>query len=676
MRPRLTRLIAAALFLSFAQTSAFADKHSQAKPTLEELMAAAGQVCNYGDVSIAPDGRYVAWTQTIPDKRTSATLKSGICVATVPSNGRAPAPLRAGLQGHGLQWSPDGKQLAYLADAGKGQSQIYVIDVAGSEPPRKLTNLTGFLSHLRWSPDGRRIAFLFIENARRTPGPVQPGIRDVGLIEERVDEQRLCAVDLDDSRVRKLSPADTYVYEYDWSPDSHRLAVIAAHGSGDNNWYIAELYTLALGSGKMKSIHKPPLQIAVPRWSHDGKSIAFIGGLMSDEGSTGGDIFSVPAGGGPARNLTPGAKASASWLSWLPEGDVLFAEHVDGGVGIGRIDLQSGRVADVWTGDCSIAAGGGFPLSVDRDGKTSAFVRQSFQQPPEIWAGRTGSWRPVTHLNRDLRPFWGKSESLHWKSDQFNIQGWLLYPHDYDPNRRYPMIVSIHGGPAASRKPSWSRGGLDMSLFSADDCFVFYPNPRGSFGQGETFTRANVKDFGYGDLRDIMAGVDHVLKTLPVDKDRLGVMGGSYGGYMTMWTVTQTHRFRAGVAIAGIANWQSYYGENGIDQWMIPYFGASVYDDPAVYARSAPITFIKNVKTPTLIMVGERDRECPPPQSFEFWHALKTFGVPTELVVYENEGHGFGQPEHRRDAMKRSIAWFHKYLLETADGQASTSAGR
>jgi dipeptidyl aminopeptidase/acylaminoacyl peptidase len=201
-----------------------------------------------------------------------------------------------------------------------------------------------------------------------------------------------------------------------------------------------------------------------------------------------------------------------------------------------------------------------------------------------------------------------------------------------------------------------------MTVLSALGYFVFFPNPRGSYGQGEDFTRANVKDFGYGDLRDILAGVDAVLKSVPVDPNRLGVTGWSYGGYMTMWTVTQTNRFRAAVAGAGIANYQSYYGQNSIDQWMIPYFGASVYDEPAVYAKASPITFIKNVKTPTLIVVGERDGECPAPQSYEFWHALKAQGATTEFVVYPGEGHMFRDSAHKRDVMERTVNWFEKYL--------------
>ena len=199
-------------------------------------------------------------------------------------------------------------------------------------------------------------------------------------------------------------------------------------------------------------------------------------------------------------------------------------------------------------------------------------------------------------------------------------------------------------------------------VLASQGYYVLMPNPRGSYGQGEAFTQANLKDLGGGDLRDILAGVDLALQRYPIDPARLGVTGWSYGGYMTMWTVTQTQRFHAAVAGAGIANWQSYYGQNLIDQWMIPFFGASVYDAPAVYEKSSPIRFIKNVTTPTLVVVGERDAECPAVQSFEFWHALKTLKMPTQLVVYEGEGHHFSQPAHRIDLKDRMVAWFNKYL--------------
>ena len=193
-------------------------------------------------------------------------------------------------------------------------------------------------------------------------------------------------------------------------------------------------------------------------------------------------------------------------------------------------------------------------------------------------------------------------------------------------------------GLSSVEQPQWPKLGYNPIAFSALDYFVLMPNPRGSYGHGEAFTQANRKDFGYGDLRDILAGVDVVSAKFPIDQKRIGLTGWSYGGFMTMFAVTQTNRFHAAVAGAGIANWQSYYGENSIDQWMTPFFGASVYDDPAIYAKSSAIGFIHNVKTPTLVVVGDRDGECPAPQSFEFWHALRAEHVPTELVVYPDEG--------------------------------------
>jgi dipeptidyl aminopeptidase/acylaminoacyl peptidase len=487
---------------------------------------------------------------------------------------------------------------------------------------------------------------------------------ETGVIDQKVYEQRLTTVDLASGKVRQLSPADMYVYQYDWSPDGKSFAAIAAHGSGDSNWYIAQLHTLNADGGGMKTIYKPDLQIAVPRWSPDGKSIAFIGGLMSDEGSIGGDIFTVPAAGGDARNVTPGIAASPSWLYWKSPASILFTENVDGQAGVSRLDLDSGKVSLLWTGPDTISTQvEGVPaVSLDFAGHNSAAIRSSSMHPPEIWAGPIGDWKQITHANDSVKTQWGPVKSLHWMNGDLKVQGWLMYPTNYDSNKRYPMVVVVHGGPAGVERVEWPGAFFNTYDLSARGYFVFFPNPRGSFGQGEKFTAANVKDFGYGDFQDILKGVDEVVKTVPVDNDRVGITGWSYGGYMTMWAVTQSKRFRAAVAGAGLANYQSYYGQNDIDEWMPPYFGANVYDDPSVYAKSSPITFIKNVKTPTLVLVGQYDGECPVPQSREFWHALNTLGVETQLVIYPGEGHEFLEAEHRRDVSERMAAWFDHYL--------------
>jgi dipeptidyl aminopeptidase/acylaminoacyl peptidase len=303
-------------------------------------------------------------------------------------------------------------------------------------------------------------------------------------------------------------------------------------------------------------------------------------------------------------------------------------------------------------------------MSLSADHQQVAFAQSSYTAAPEVHAGRLerGAPQAVTTINASLKPSWGEAESIEWDHDGRHVQGWLLYPAHYDPARRYPMVVSVHGGPAAAVIPRWPGVGYGSVPFSTLGYFVFMPNPRGSFGQGEAYVQANRKDFGHGDLSDILAGVDAIEKKLPVDDQRLGLTGWSYGGFMSMFAPTQTQRFHAVVAGAGIANWQSYYGQNLIDQWMIPYFGASVYDDPAAYARSSAINFIKQVRTPTLVVVGDRDAECPAPQSFEFWHALRAQGVPTSLVVYPNEGHHFVDPAHQRDVLQRALEWFGKYL--------------
>jgi dipeptidyl aminopeptidase/acylaminoacyl peptidase len=414
-------------------------------------------------------------------------------------------------------------------------------------------------------------------------------------------------------------------------------------------------------------MQKPDMQIAVPRWSPDGQTIAFIGGLMSDEGSVGGDVYAIPAMGGDARDLTPGTKASASTITWSADSKkILCAENKDGLAALGVIDASAGGESTLHTFEGHVSAGGyGIAISISTDGQTSAAIQQFFDAPPEVWAGKLGAWKQITHRNSSLRPAWGKSVSLHWTTGIGSVQGWLTYPLDFDPAKKYPMIVAVHGGPSSAVTPGWPSRWAYYRALPSQGYFLLQPNPRGSYGQGEAFTRANVKDFGRGDFLDIMAGVDEAIRSAPIDPNRLGITGWSYGGYMTMWAVTQTNRFGAAVSGAGLSDWLSYYGENKIDQWMIPFFGASVYDDPTVYAKSAPITFIKNVKTPTLMVVGDRDGECPPPQSYEFWHALKTLGVPTELVIYPNEGHAFADPAHSRDVIERTVAWFNQYLQKT-----------
>ena len=632
--------------------------------TMQQLTEQLGKTVLYGDIALSPDGAHAAWVQS-----TAATTTKRIYVRVAPGEAAA---VRIDI-GNGTArvdadptWSPDSKTLAFFSNAAEGeQKQLWTANADGSAP-KKLTKLSGYAARPRWSHHEKQIALLYIEGAGGG-GPLMAAPPTTGVIDKAIHNQRIAILDLATGQLRQVSPPNLHIYDFDWSPDDKMFVATAAPGPGDNNWWIAQIYAIDIAKGNATSIHKPSFQVAVPRWSPDGKSVAFIEGLMSDEGFHGGDLFTISANGHEVLNRTRGHKGSVSSLFWLTPDRILFTETVGGGSAISELTLANNTLRTIWKGPEYIHAFGNFPnFAVSKDGKFAAAARSSYETPPEIWAGPIGEWRQLTSNNATQSPAWGKAQSLEWTNDGFNIQGWVLPPKQVESGKRYPMVVLIHGGPSSAETPAWPAGfGMWKAIIAAlssKGYYVLMPNPRGSYGQGEDFTRANVKDFGAGDLRDILAGVDAAIAHYPIDSARLGVTGWSYGGYMTMWTVTQTNRFRGAVAGAGIANWQSYYGQNLIDQWMISFFGSSVYDNPAAYEKSSPIHYIKNVKTPTLNIVGERDAETPAPQSYEFWHALRTLGVPTQLVVYPGEGHLFAKPENQADRLDRTVAWFDKYL--------------
>jgi dipeptidyl aminopeptidase/acylaminoacyl peptidase len=623
-----------------------------------------GKTVLYGDVALSPDGKNVAWVQS-----TAATTANQTYVRGTSENSAA-TMVNLATTGERIDanpaWAPDSKALAFFSNAGeKEQKQLWTVNADGSGA-KKLTQLNGYAARPSWSHDGKQIAFLYIEGAGGG-GPLLAAPSTTGVIDKAIHNQRIAVVDVATGQLGQVSPPDLHIYDFDWSPDDKMFVTTAAPGPGDNNWWIAQIYKIDIAKGNATSIYKPSLQVAVPRWSSDGKSVAFIEGLMSDEGFHGGDLFTISANGGNAVNRTPGRKSSASSIFWQTPDRILVTEYVGGGTAISELTLANNSVRTIWKGAEHIHAFGNFPnFAVSNDGKYAAAARSSYNTPPEVWAGAIGEWRQLTNNNSALSATWGKAESFEWTNEGFNIQGWIVPPAKVESGKKYPMVVLIHGGPSSATTSDWPAGfGMSRAIIaalSARGYYVLLPNPRGSYGQGEEFTRANVKDFGHGDLRDNLAGVDAAIKKYPIDPNRLGVTGWSYGGFMTMWTVTQTNRFRGAVAGAGIANWQSYYGQNLIDQWMIPFFGSSVYDDPAVYEKSSPIHFIENVKTPTLVIVGEHDAECPSSQSYEFWHALRTLSVPTELIIYAGEGHLFLKPENQADRLNQTVAWFDKYL--------------
>lgn len=606
-------------------------------------------------VAISPDGTQVAYI-----------VEGGL--ALIPATGgpsHVVAP-EGNLSLREVAWSADSKRIAFIADlpGNVPAAQVWTVAADGGGL-RKHVELKGYVQTPRFSPDGSKLAILFIEGMPRVAGPLQPMTPLAGVIDQKIYEERIATIDLGTDHLTQVTPADVYVYEYDWTPDGKGWAVSAAHGSGDANWWIARLYLVNAQSGELREIYQPKLQIANPVVSPDGKNVAFIEGLMSDADLNGGEIYVAPITGGPARNLTPNSKTSPSALAWASSDLIVFAQDVEGNSSFASVNVSGGTVKPLWMGEELAATtsdawvpGGSF----SRDGSVIAIARQSASAPPEVWAGPIGKWKQLTTLNAGIKPVWGEMRNVHWMNGTTRVQGWLMLPKDFASGKTYPLVVNVHGGPSWACTSHWDESYLGPQ--SAMGYFALCPNPRGSYGQGEAFTQGNVKDFGGGDYHDIMAGVDAIAKQYPIDPKRIAIRGHSYGGYMTMWAETQTQRFAAAVAGAGLSDWLSYYGLNDIDEWMIPFFGASVYDDPAVYAKSDPMHFVKAVKTPTLILVGDRDGEVPMEQSVEWWHALTTLHVPTKLVVYPNEGHQFIKPGDARDYTLRSLEWFEEWFAK------------
>ncbi|HEX3673728.1 MAG TPA: LpqB family beta-propeller domain-containing protein [Rhizomicrobium sp.] len=628
--------------------------------------AGAATIRDFDHLALAPDGSKIVNVEdsdpgNLPDEPHGAVVVRG-------ADGNILAqydPCKA-CQYSDTAWSPKSDAFAFVGfDRAAGKATVYVV-AKGS--PRAVTTVSGVVNTLRWSPDGTRLAMLATLGAHKRTGAVEAGAALVGKIGEATDEQRIAIVPVPGGTPKLVSPADTYIYEYDWAPDGKGFAATGAKGNGDNNWWIATLDYIDARTGALRVIAAPRMQIDLPRVSPDGKSVAFIGGLMSDWGAIGGDVYVVPLAGGAPVDITPGYKGTFRGVAW--RGKMLVTQAlIDDRNAVVSLDPVSHATRVVWSAPVSVKAqnfDGAIALS--GDGAVAATILEDFTHAPEIAMGRLPNLAPVTKDNAALAAN-VSAQSVHWNNEAYHVQGWLIGPKTVVPGKKYPMVVIVHGGPSSAVTPRYVvAGGQHGTGFDftydliAKGAYIFYPNDRGSYGQGEAFTRANIRDFGRGDLRDMLAGIDAVEKIAPVDHTRLGLYGHSYGGWMAMWVNTQTHRFKAIVAGAGIADWTSYYGENGIDRWMVPFFGASVYDDPAVYRAASPIEFIKNAKTPTLIYVGERDVECPAPQSLEYWHALKEIGTTTELYIYAGEGHHFRKLTDLEDLRGRILGWYATYL--------------
>lgn len=624
----------------------------------------AAPIHTFGSLAIAPAGGRVASVENL-QSLTSAEQIHGSVVVRSARDGHVLESIDpcSVCSYAGVAWSADGRSLVFIAtDPAAGSAQVVLVRNGAA---KTLAMLHGVANTPRFSPDGRTISVLATAAAKKKIGALEAGVEQVGDIGAAPDEQRIALVPIGGGELTFITPDDTFVYEYDWTPDGRGFVGTAAKGDGDNNWWLADLEAFDLETRaprKIAGAQWSKYQMSMPRVSPDGKSVVFVGGIMSDFGPLGGEIYEVPFAGGTPVSLTPGFRGSFNALLWRRKQLFATAVVVDRAALI-AVDPAVHETRTLWSDAVSASAAESF-VSLSADGRTGASVVEDFGHAPRIIAGPVSRMTTITHDN-DALSVDLDARSLQWKSDGFDVQGWLIGPASRPPGKRYPMIVHVHGGPAAAVLPLF---GTDYSLYTTVHewvelgYFVLMPNPRGSFGQGDAFARANVRDFGGGDFRDVMRGVDAAERAAPIDDRRLGIHGHSYGGFMVMWAVTHTNRFRTAVAGAGISDWISYYGLNGVDTWMLPYFGASMYDDPAAYRAVSPLETVKSARTPTLLYTGEYDVEVPAEQSFEFWHALRDENVTAELHVYAAEGHLIQQSAHIVDIRRRLPEWFGRYL--------------
>ena len=616
-------------------------------------------------------GYHLAWTEVRAD---ADRVERYSAVWIAADDGHTPPYRVTARQDDGREraptFSPDGQTLAFVSDA-EGKAAIYLFDIKTSRV-RRLASPAAGLSALHFSSGGTHsadsgpptnlrgdlrggyhLSFLGTEAAGfGGAGEALPA--DFYEVASSEPVQRLGSVDIETGESSWITPPDVFVYAYDESPTDKQWVIVDAHGSGMGNYWNAEL---ALVDGQhVKTLWKSPKQLAHPRFSPDGKRIAVLHGLMSDEGSDGGEVTVLDLATQTTRVLPRAQRGTATWLEWRSANEILTAGVTEGDCFVASQKLGEAHETLLWRDSSTITADHNVGLAVA--GTQTAVVRSTFTRPPHIEVGPIGGWKPLG-AERHFVAEWGEARRISWKTDIGDVQGWLVPPREI-PKRKYPLAVIVHGGPAGATTNGWARRWV--GVLASQGYFVFLPNPRGSFGKNEAFTEANVKDFGRGDLRDILAGIDAVAEVAPIDAERIGIVGWSYGGFMAMFAPTQTTRFRAAVAGAGVSNWQSYYGENRINTWMLPYFGASVYDDPAVYYGASAVNFAKKARTPTLILCGDRDAEVPPAQSYEWWNALRNQSVDTKLVVYPGEGHHFRSRTHLDDSILRTLAWLDAHL--------------
>jgi dipeptidyl aminopeptidase/acylaminoacyl peptidase len=638
------------------------------------------------DPQISPDGKLVAYVQTAIDAGQNRRVSS---IWLVPADGSAPpAPFTTSPQSASSpRWSPDGQSLAFLSARPSGaaataeppRSQVYVLSMKGGEA-RRLTNLKNGVSAFQWSPDGSRFVCVSRWGPSDAPGyKANSDVRhythrnykfnDTGWFDDR--RSHLWVVETNGASLQLTSGDDWDDTDPQWSPDSMRIAFVSDRsGQMLEDSHNTDVWVIGRDGGPLTRISDHDEPDASPRWSPDGKRIAFIGGAPEGEhpqiwlASSSGGEKSVRA----AKNLD----MIPTDLSWNRDGSQLyFATGIRGTYHLFRVALANGgaangEVAQITTGERAVR-------TPSHNGPLMAYLVNDFRHLDDVFVSNLDgkNEQRLTDVNGAL---WKERELAavervpYRGADNWDIDGFLVQPIGWTAGKKYPLIVSIHGGPAGMYGVDWFH---EFQVYAARGWAVFYCNPRGSTGYGSKFQHGIQRNWGSRDYTDIMNGVEEVLRRNSwIDRDRLGVTGGSYGGFMTNWIVGHTTIFKAAVTLRSISNFVSDEGTRDGAYGHKRDFGGSVFENYDYYWNQSPLKYAKNVKTPTLILHSDNDFRVPLEQGEQWFRALRLFGVTSELVIFPRENHNLtrtGEPKHLVESLNWQVYWFDRFI----DGNAS-----
>ena len=634
------------------------------KPLTLEAMISLKSI---GTVAMSPSGKMVAFDVTSVDWVRN-TYTSDVWLADVESGNIFPVTKGPDMN-MGPAWSPDGRAVTFLSTR-RGKPQLFVFrpGLGEAEP---LIEAPGGVQKYAWSPDGKAIAFLTPE----TPDQDRAKARESGFDATEIDATRprsqMQIFDVAGKTIKPLVAGDFHIIGFSWSPDGSKLALVTSPKNVEHvTWDFQTLRVVNADGTGLTALDFPYFAAFTRRgeaiWSPDGRYIGLeVGDLKKPELS--GHIIQL-------YDLQTGQVSNASGATdhflyncrWAADGGGVYyvAYHLLNSQ-IFRLDLKTRSALQLTH----------FPkmeinaVSFAADGRTIAFSAGTPDWPQEIYVGDINDpdkARRLTDIHPELAVTWlGETEEFTWKStDGLRISGNIVYPLGYAKGKAYPTVTMIHGGPAGNFNNSFAGNYYcPAQYFAGQGYLVYMPNVRGSIGWGSTFLRANLRDWGGGDYRDLISGLDTLVARGLADKDRLVVWGGSYGGYMTNWIVTQTSRFKAAHSEVSIANLQSLWSVSPIGRILSrQYFGKTPLEDPDIYRKLSPITYAKNVKTPLLLTQNEKDERVPVEQAVEFFRAVQTTGTPVELYIYPGESHGTMMPNHQLDKLRKTEAWFKKYL--------------